>query len=205
MPRPALTEEQRQETRRRIREAATGLFVERGIGEISARSIAERAGVSVGTLYTHFGNLTELMQSLWKIPVARLLTRMDTIAERHEDPIERLRALLTAYVSFAQEHKAVYRGAFLFVRPESLEKPKRVGVEQNHFHRLFATAIREGQEAGAIRAGDASLLAQFAWSSLHGAIALPMNLDNTAFASAKRLNSQAIDYIMEFLLLNREG
>ena len=60
MPRPALTEEQRRETRRQIRQAASDMYAENGLSDISARAIAKRAGVSVGTIYSHFANLTDL-------------------------------------------------------------------------------------------------------------------------------------------------
>jgi AcrR family transcriptional regulator len=42
------------ETRRRIVEATFNLHSERGIAETSMKDIAERAGVSVGTVYHHF-------------------------------------------------------------------------------------------------------------------------------------------------------
>lgn len=42
------------ETRQRIVEATFGLHSERGIADTSMKDIAERAGVSVGTVYHHF-------------------------------------------------------------------------------------------------------------------------------------------------------
>jgi AcrR family transcriptional regulator len=42
------------ETRRRIVEATASLHAERGIADTSMTDIAERAGVSVGTVYHHF-------------------------------------------------------------------------------------------------------------------------------------------------------
>jgi AcrR family transcriptional regulator len=42
------------ETRRRIVEATAHLHAERGIADTSMKDIAERAGVSVGTVYHHF-------------------------------------------------------------------------------------------------------------------------------------------------------
>jgi AcrR family transcriptional regulator len=42
------------ETRRRIVEATVRLHAERGIADTSMKDIAERAGVSVGTVYHHF-------------------------------------------------------------------------------------------------------------------------------------------------------
>ena len=76
MPRPALTEEQRRESRRRIREAASALYATSGLGDISARAIAKEAGVSVGTIYSHFGSLAELMQSLWRQPARKLVQQL---------------------------------------------------------------------------------------------------------------------------------
>ena len=73
MARPTLTKEQRAEIRSRIRKAATELYPESGLSDISARGIAKRAGVSVGTIYSYFDNLPELMQSLWIEPVRHLV------------------------------------------------------------------------------------------------------------------------------------
>jgi AcrR family transcriptional regulator len=47
------------ETRQRIVEATFGLHSERGIAETSMKDIAERAGVSVGTVYHHFPSYAE--------------------------------------------------------------------------------------------------------------------------------------------------
>lgn len=77
MPRPALTDEQRKLTRRAIREVAVELYAESGFTDISARKVAERAGIRVGSLYKYFKNLTELMQSLWKMSVIRLVSELE--------------------------------------------------------------------------------------------------------------------------------
>ena len=45
---------------------------------------------------------------------------------------------------------------------------------------LFASlhrAVVAGQDSGAIVAGDARALAQLLWSGVHGALALPVNID----------------------------
>ena len=49
MPRHRFTD-----TRQRIEEAATRLFVERGITETSVRDITRAVGISEGALYRHF-------------------------------------------------------------------------------------------------------------------------------------------------------
>ena len=177
MPRPALTEEQRRATRRRIRRAASELYAEAGLSRISARAVAERAGVSVGTLYTHFDNLTDLMRSLWRAPVARLYQEMRELAESTPDPVDRLTLLMRRYVRFAAEEASVYRGAFLFVRPQTDEQPEALPPGRNDFLRLLGDAISQGQAQGSVRAGDPEAMAQLIWAALHGANALPINID----------------------------
>ena len=47
------------ETRRRIIDAAYGLFIQRGYGKSTLSDIAARAGVAVETVYAAFGNKAE--------------------------------------------------------------------------------------------------------------------------------------------------
>ena len=180
MPRPALTDEQKKLTRKAIRQAAAELYAENGFTDISARSIATKAGISVGSLYTYFANLTELMQSLWKEPVIRLVAQLEAIHASTVPPIEKLRGQLETYVAFAREERAVYRGAFMFVRPDTHEKPAQVSLEDDRLFCLFRDAIVEAQEHGLVRSGNAVTMAQTVWSALHGAISLPLNVDRLA-------------------------
>ena len=202
MPRPALTDEQRQQTRRKIRRAAAELFARSGLADISARAIAETAGVSVGTIYSHFENLGELMQSLWKEPLGRLLDELEGISESTNDPEKRLKRLLEAYLQFATGQNAVYRGAFLYVRPDSHEKPVPVNLNQDRLFSVFRQAVVDGQKAGAFRKGNASRITQTLWAGLHGAIALPTNIDRLAFDPPERIARHMLDALMEWLTVD---
>ena len=54
----------RLETRRRLLEAGTQLFAERGVGEVTSTAIACRAGVATGTFYLHFDDKHALFEVL---------------------------------------------------------------------------------------------------------------------------------------------
>jgi TetR/AcrR family transcriptional regulator, regulator of autoinduction and epiphytic fitness len=56
--------QQAQQTRGLVLDAAAGLFVERGYEGTSMAAIADRAGVSVETVYGHFGNKRRLLGDL---------------------------------------------------------------------------------------------------------------------------------------------
>ena len=199
MPRPSLTDEQRRETRRSIRNAAAKLFAENGSKNLSVREIAKSAGVSVGTVYAHFKNLTELMQSLWKKPVSRLITELSDIFDSTEDPSTRIEILLHCYLDFSVAQQPVYRGAFMFVRPESHDKPTPVSLDQDRLYSLFYKTIIEGQEKGLFREGNPNLITQNIWSGLHGAIALPINVDRLALTPSKKNAGNMIDLLLEWL------
>jgi len=53
-------------TRAQILAAAEDVFQERGYGEATIADIVERAGVSVGSVYHHFGGKAEVYLALWE-------------------------------------------------------------------------------------------------------------------------------------------
>ena len=87
MPRTQATPEQKEEARRANRQAAADVYNSAGIAGVSVRAIAKKAGVSVGTIYTYFGSLQGLMESLWSGPVQRYIEQVGAIAEAHQDRV----------------------------------------------------------------------------------------------------------------------
>lgn len=199
MARKPATEAQKKAARRHIQKAAAALYAEQGAAAVSARAIAERAQVSVGTLYVHFGNLQGLMQSLWMEPVAAINAELACRAAETPEPIARLRLLLGAYVEVAGTRPDLFRGAFLFVRPSDLPKPERGPLEDAPFAALLIAAIRDGQAEGKVRAGDPRRLAQLVWSGVHGGLALPINFDRLAFAAGADIAEQLIEALLDHL------
>ena len=199
MPRPALTDEQRRAIRRKIREAAARLYADDGINKISVRAIAERAGVSVGTVYSHFGSLSELLQSLWRQPARRMVQQMIEETRELDDPVAQLRALLSRYARFAIEEPQVFRSAFLFVRPEAIEPPARVALADDDFFQLFRSAVGRGQQAGTFRDGDCDRLTQMVISAVHGALALPINWHRLALDTTPEVVDATISAQLDWL------
>ncbi|MEP2102292.1 MAG: TetR/AcrR family transcriptional regulator [Parasphingorhabdus sp.] len=196
MPRPAITPEQRLETRERIRAAAATL-VRRGNPEsITIRAVAKQAGVSVGTIYKYFADISDLGRSLWQEPVEALRGQMLDIVRKTDDPVARIRALLQEYADFARDKERVFRGAFLYVRPETRPKPDAIALEEEPFFQHLQAAILEGQKSGVIIDGNAKTLAQLLWAALHGALALPNNIETIAFDPPKKMADEMIDSIM---------
>jgi len=190
------TESQRQEVRRRLRSAAASVYRVHGIAGVTARAVAIAAGVSVGTIYAHFGDLKSLMQSLWIEPLEKFNDRFREVAASHEDPVARLRGLMELYVAIAHEFPELYRNAFMFVRAEPLPGPDDDLQVAAVFGDLLRATLRDGQAAGLIREGSVDRQMELVWAGLHGSIALPINFDRLRFSQTPLLASDMIELLL---------
>src|SRR5262245_35880897 len=68
-------------TRRRLLDAAAGIFAEQGFSGASVDEIAARAGYTIGALYTHFSGKEELFLSLLEEHVSHRLRDAERIAD----------------------------------------------------------------------------------------------------------------------------
>ena len=75
-------ETQKQGTRRKVLEAARDLFNEIGYEESTIRAIAERAGVSVGSVFTTFASKADILSQVMDDRVEALYAELDRVA-RH--------------------------------------------------------------------------------------------------------------------------
>ena len=78
-------------TRRRIIQSATELLLERGLRRMSMEEIAERAGVSRGTLYTYVDSKEDIVI---KALAEEQLEQRRPVFERDVPPRERLKMII---------------------------------------------------------------------------------------------------------------
>jgi AcrR family transcriptional regulator len=169
-------EREKEETRRKILDAARELFVELGYEAVTMRKIAEKIGYSPTAIYFHFKDKEALIRDLCEHDFRSLAAQFVRIA-KIADPIERLRKAGLAYLEFALEHPNQYR--LMFMTPSPLPNP----VEDTHIQRgnpeedayaflqwTILQAIDEGRLRPELRDGE--MMAQAAWASLHGLASL---------------------------------
>lgn len=185
MTRTPATPAQRAKVRHKIRQAAADIYNNEGPGSVSARAIAKKADVSVGTIYTYFGSLRGLMESLWSGPIAKYTEQLQSVSEGVIDPVERLRKLMETYVKFALENVEIYRGVFLFVRPLNIDKADKTPVQQAVFVSMLIKVIEDGQANKKFVSGNAADIAVMIWGGLHGCLALPNNFTRSDFGGTE--------------------
>lgn len=199
MGRPAFTDEQRAAMRQRIREAAIALYREAGLEALTIRGVAKQAGFAPSVLYAYYPNRQALLQSLWYEPVVSAVREIIRVAADIADPLDRIEAMLAVYIDFARQNPEIYRGAFMFVRPGSMDKPPVQDLEILDLHRLLQVAIEEGQRTGQLQDGNSRDLAQALWAGIHGGLALPVSVEMFAFNESVVLAGQTLGLMLNGL------
>jgi AcrR family transcriptional regulator len=166
-------EREREEVRRMILDAAHDLFAREGYDRVTMRRIAEAIEYSPTTIYNHFEDKDDLVQSLCEEDFARLLGALQA-KEAPADPVEQIRQLGLAYARFGVDHPNHYR--FMFMTPAKFEHVHELSGSGRQAFGLVRSAVERAIASGAFRPGDATALAQVLWASLHGVVALLITL-----------------------------
>jgi AcrR family transcriptional regulator len=129
-----------------ILEAATQVLANEGAHRFTTARVAERAGVSVGSLYQYFPNkaaiLFRLQSDEWQQTTQMLASILENV---HEQPVDRLRALVHA-----------------FIRSECEEAAMRVALND------AAPLYRDAPEAQAVKAAGDKVFQSFMAELLPG-------------------------------------
>jgi AcrR family transcriptional regulator len=157
---PAKREDSKSVTRARVLESARTLFAEVGFDKATIRAIAERAGVSSGSVFTSFTNKAELLMEVLQEKYQKLFVRL----ELKMSEAETAEGALNAYAGIA----------YAFELEEQRLLAEQIGVSwiwsaqtdaQNRrklepLFQLLVGAVRRGQDEGELDAkADPALLA----------------------------------------------
>ncbi|MEU4211446.1 TetR/AcrR family transcriptional regulator [Streptomyces sp. NPDC026206] len=101
----------RQNTRRKLFEAAVTLIAEQGFSSTTVDEIAERAGVAKGTVYYNFASKTVLFEELLRhgieLLTASLQAAADETADRGGSRVDALDAMIRAGLDFITRYPAL--------------------------------------------------------------------------------------------------
>ncbi|MFK4065078.1 TetR/AcrR family transcriptional regulator [Streptomyces sp. NPDC029674] len=92
------------ETADRLLAAALRVYAESGEQGVTVNALSKASGVSLGSLYHHFGSVDGLMNALLLRWLGRLLGELTTAVERSRTARTGVRAIVRAYLAFIQEH-----------------------------------------------------------------------------------------------------
>jgi len=145
-------------TRRRLLDAAEGVFAEHGYHDASIVRIVERAGVAQGTFYIYFRSKQEIFEELVADLNVRLREAMSKgAAAGSGGRLEAERRGFAAFFQFTAEHPALYRviREAEFVAPEAMHR---------HYEKIiegYVRALTASMAAGEVEPCDPTVLS---WS-----------------------------------------
>jgi AcrR family transcriptional regulator len=87
-----------------ILDAAVTVFAKRGFAATDVQEIANLAGVGKGTIYRHFESKERLFLAAAELGVQKLQVAIDRATAPAADSLERIRAAVTAFLIFFDEH-----------------------------------------------------------------------------------------------------
>jgi len=152
-------------------EKAKQHLIENGPDKISLRALARDVGVSQTAPYRHFPDKTTLLAAL----AAEGFKQLNEASQRADDhgPIvtERLAKTGRAYVQFALDNPELYRLMFGPLIPAENEF-KELNDYGARAYESIVLLVTEGIKAKEFTEGDPLILANSAWSLVHGVASL---------------------------------
>jgi AcrR family transcriptional regulator len=138
---------------------AAHLFLDRGFRQTSMNVLAKLLGISKPALYYYFPNKDEILVSCYEQGIAVIESALDRSGKHKGTGLERIRALIAAYVETVVSVDFGLLVASLDdedLNPESREKVRKLKRRIDSTARKF---LEEGMRDGSIRTCDSKLVA----------------------------------------------
>jgi AcrR family transcriptional regulator len=153
-------------------EAGAEILSKEGIGALSLRKVAQKAGVSHAAPYAHFADKQALIAAISTEGFRRLYDEIYAAGQRYQgDPVRRLVEGAWAYVQFALHVPDQFKVTMSGVVEKEKDYPAFVEMSQKSFA-LVVEIVEECQAAGILNPGPADLMAVSVWSLIHGFVTL---------------------------------
>jgi AcrR family transcriptional regulator len=154
--------------------AGVEILAEQGIGGLSLRQVALRAGVSHAAPYAHFADKQSLIAAISTDGFRRLYEKLAAAAhDNSADPRQQLLETANAYLEFAAEDPAHFKVMFSGILEQEKNYPEFVEASQKNYE-LVVEIVQTCQAAGVLPPGPAERTAISIWATVHGLAALAL-------------------------------
>ena len=152
--------------------AGAEILARDGVGGLSLRKVAARAGVSRTAPYAHFADKQALIAAISTEGYRRLYRKIKAVIEKNSSlPERQLLEMGSAYMDFALKDPDLFKITFSGVIEKERNYPDLVEISHATFQ-LLIEVTKACQSAKILEAGPAEKLAIGIWSSVHGFVCL---------------------------------
>lgn len=181
---------QKLDTRRKVLEAARDLFNEIGYDETTIRAIAERAGVSVGSVFTTFSSKADVLSQVMDDRVDALYAELERVVRHMRGSTrDRIASLFAIHYDFECRRVKLFLAHIAASFSPSLDATTVPYGRNSRFKGMILEMLAQGIDRAEVRA-DAdldlvldTLMAAYAW--------------NYRLAAQQRFDAVALTAIME--------
>jgi AcrR family transcriptional regulator len=153
-------------------EAGIKILAKEGVGGLSLRKVAKKAGVSHSAPYAHFTDKQSLIAAISTEGFKQLYAELDTAVSQYaSDPKRQLMEGAWAYVQFAINNTDTFKIMFSGVLEKEKDYPSFVEISRRTFDRVV-DVVRACQDAGFLRPAPQEIMAVSVWGQLHGIVSL---------------------------------
>ena len=146
-----LTNEDLEQRRWEITEAAIPLFLEKGYPETSMREIARKAGVGKSTLYDYFPTKDDIIIFIVEEQLKDLISRAQAIINQEKSAVERLHEVMHMHLDFLLHNKAFYLRLMMEAQRLKSESQQRIQIQRYAYQDLLRDLIEDGITEGSFR------------------------------------------------------
>ena len=158
--------------RKALIDAGIAILTDQGLGGLSLRKVAERAGVSHAAPYAHFSDKQELIAAIATQGFRQLHGQLTKAVAAHPKQIrQQLTAIVTAYATYAVESTETFKLMF----SSTIEKEKQnaeLMVVVQEVTDLVNNVVARCVDRGVIQVASPELIGIIIWGQVHGLILL---------------------------------
>jgi AcrR family transcriptional regulator len=180
---------------RTVLDATARLLEERGYEELTTRHVAERAGISVGSLYQYFPNKESLVHALLVEHLKQTAALRPAALDRDDLPLdERIRCVVDWFLASHAANPALHRGLTEAAAP--VLGVARIRQMERAFHRTVLEALRP--YAREIRREDLAVAAFVVAQTLEG-LTHSAVVHHPELLRGERLRAEITDLLLGYL------
>ena len=137
---------------KRIINAATKIFAQKGFFQAKVADIAKEAQVADGTIYLYFENKDDILISLFEEQMNRVLEDMKTQVLKEEDAVKKIEKFAFNHLKLVELNKNVAEIIQVELRQSSKFMKEYKNEKFHEYLNLIGDIIKEGQGEGLFKA-----------------------------------------------------
>ena len=180
--------------------AGVEILSKEGVGGLSLRKVAQRAGVSHSAPYAHFPDKQSLIAAISTEGFNQLYTELEAAISPHKkNPKKQLIEGAKAYVRFAEQNTDTFNIMFSGVLEKEKDYPSFVEISSKTFT-LVVDVVQACQDAGILPTAPANLMAVSVWGQVHGILSLALEGQVSHMVLDKHTIQEVVSFSLEQML-----